>query len=163
MIKQIVLTLVIGSLLNIGQTYAEEASALDKLKTLGKESVTKFQESSKLATETKSTEYRDSSNSNSIDIFCNTQAYTQGQKFISGVGCIIDYKFSAKNTYSGSLLTGTLLNVKAEDECDKAIAICKAAKFGFKDSDKNLVDIIHNNKIIGTIDFSKDVIGFSPK
>lgn len=163
MVKQTLLAASIGCLLSIGQTYAEEASTLDKLKTLSKESVTKFQESSKLATETKAAEYRDNGSFKAIDIFCNTQAYTQGQKFISGVGCIIDYKFSAKNTYSGSLLTGTLLNVKAEDECDKAIAICKAAKFSFKDSDKNLVDIIHNNKIIGTVDFSKDVIGFSPK
>ena len=61
------------------------------------------------------------------------------------------------------MLTGTLLNVKAEDECDKAIAICKSAKFSFKDADKNLIDILHNNKIVGSVDFSKDILGFSPK
>jgi hypothetical protein len=160
MIKQIMLT---GLLLGINYTCAEEVSTLDRLKTLSKEGVTKFQESSRLATETKSASFMSRDASTGIDIFCNTQAYAQGHRIVTGVGCQIEYKFFARNIYSYTELTGNILPSSSEDECDNAIAICKKAQFSFKEADNNHVDIVHQNKIIGTVDFSKEIIGFTSR
>lgn len=152
MIKKILL---VGCLLaNTG--YAEEISTFDKLKA----SVNKLKESGPFPTETKIAEYRDKTYSTSIDIFCNTEVYTQGHKMVEGVGCSIEYKFFAKKVYESEEITGHLLPVSSEDDCDKAIAICKSAQFGFKEVNENTVDILQGDKIVGTVDFSKAVVGF---
>lgn len=152
MIKKILL---VGCLLgNLG--YAEEISTFDKLKA----GVNKLQDSAKFTTETKVVGYNNKTYTTSIDIFCNTEVYTQGHKFISGAGCHIEYKFLAKKVYGSEMLTGHLLPILSEDDCDKAIAICKSAKFDLKEINENTVDIIQGNKVVGTVDFSKEVVGF---
>ena len=152
MIKKMAL---IGCLLGT-QSYAEEISTFDKLKA----KVNKLQESSKFSTETRVAEYSDKTYSTSIDIFCNTEVYTQGHKMINGIGCHIEYRFFAKKVYESEAINGHLLPISLEDDCDKAIAICKSATFSFKEANENTVDIIQGNKIVGTVDFSKEVVGF---
>lgn len=148
--------------LGVGYCHAEEASTLDKLKTFGQDSVNKLKESSNVSTETKVAEFTNNTYSTKVDIFCNTKAYTQGHKFISGVGCHIEYKFFAKKVYEGEELIGHILPNESEDDCDKAIAICKYTQFTFKEVNENIVDIFYKNKIVGSVDFSKEVPGFVP-